>query len=387
MSKRKKKFSSEKRRCVLCNRVLFQFEDNYVTGATGRIVCSDCLDTSKKLFAPNQQPTSCENSAPKSAAKVLTPQEIIYQLDKAIIGQNRAKRAIAVAIWKQLLRAVGDTTVPRTNLLLYGPTGCGKTALVREAAKIADLPFVNFDATTLSETDYRGRDAQDMVKDLMDRFHDHPKLSNGIILLDEVDKLAARGGDIRTEYNRGTQHALLKLVEGVTITQETTTLSTDTLLFIFSGAFTGLKQEKRCFRPVQPIGFMRSPMNSASETSTSDISTDAFVSFGMEPELLGRVGQYIPLSPLTAKELQHILLESNLSLYLQYQRFFKAKGYSLEFSSQYIDKLVDAALKCGTGARGLNNLVEAAVEPLLFKLAAGTLHKSIRTEDFSYVGR
>ena len=163
MSKRKKKFSSEKRRCVLCNRVLFQFEDNYVTGATGRIVCSDCLDTSKKLFAPNQQPTSCENSAPKSAAKVLTPQEIIYQLDKAIIGQNRAKRAIAVAIWKQLLRAVGDTTVPRTNLLLYGPTGCGKTALVREAAKIADLPFVNFDATTLSETGYRGRDAQDAV--------------------------------------------------------------------------------------------------------------------------------------------------------------------------------------------------------------------------------
>jgi len=379
-----------KRRCVLCGRNLFSFENDYVTGATGRIVCKSCLQASERLF-PRDIPgqSSVKASAP-SGGDILTPQEIIRQLDKAIIGQERAKRAVAVALWKQLLRAAGDTLVPRTNLLLYGPTGCGKTALVRKAAAIAGLPLISFDATTLSESGYKGRDADEMVKDLIGQFCDQPKLSAGIVFLDEFDKLAARGGDTRTEYNRGTQHSMLKLVEVVTVSWNTTTLSTDFLLFIFGGAFTGLTAKEDAPGTVRQIGFAETqpPANTADTQSggQQEITTEAFVAFGMEPELLGRVGQYIQLEPLPHPEMKQVLLESGLSRYLQYQRFFAAHGITLEFSSRRIDAIADAAMKRGTGARGLNNLVEAAVEPLLFKLAAGTLHKTVREEDLAHVG-
>lgn len=387
MGKRTKKKSntSYKHRCVLCGRVLFQFEENYVTGATGRVVCADCLNTSGRLFPVKQPEKQTAKNCEQPHYAILTPQEIIRQLDTAIIGQERAKRAIAVALWKQQLRAAGNTLIPRTNLLLYGPTGCGKTAIVREASKIAGLPFINFDATTLSETGYRGRDAEEMVKDLIDQFRDHPGLSSGIVFLDEFDKLAARGGDVRTEYNRGTQHSLLKLVEGVTVTQDATTLSTNSLLFIFGGAFTDLTDKRESFGAVQQIGFLES-QPPVEESDRRELSTDDFISFGIEPELLGRVGQYIPLESLTASDMKKILLGSSLSLYLQYQKFFDAYGITMEFSPKRIDALVGDAVKRGTGARGLNNLVEEAVEPLLFKLTSGTLHKSIQVEDMPYVG-
>jgi len=367
--------SQAKRRCVLCDRTLFSSEQDYVIGATGRVVCRDCLNVSKRLF-PEPQASS---PTKKPLEKVFTPQDIIRELDKSIIGQERAKRAIAVALWKQQLRAAGDTTVPRMNLLLYGPTGCGKTVLVREASKIVGLPFVTFDATTLSETGYRGRDAEDLVKNLIDQFPAHPKLSSGVIFLDEFDKLTARGEATRTEYNRGTQHSLLKLVEGVDVKHGSTTLSSESLLFIFGGAFTGLTAYQRSVTKMRPIGFAKEPFIESS-TDSSEISTDSFVSYGMEPELLGRVGQYVALEPLTSEELKRIFLESNLSMYLQYKKFFEAHGVVLEFSPKRIDELINEAMKRGTGARGLNNLIEAALEPLMFQLAVGNLSGLIRVE-------
>ena len=369
MGKRNSKKESAVRRCALCGKVVFAFEQGYVTGATGRVVCPDCLDTSKKLLSADRQ-----KAAEKDADKILTPQAIVQELDKSIIGQERAKRAIAIALWKQQLRAAGDQTVPRSNILLYGPTGCGKSALVREAARITGLPFISFDATTLSETGYRGRDAVDLVKDLMEQFRDHPKLPYGIVFLDEFDKLAARGGKSRAEYSRGTQHALLKLVEGVAVHHETAMLSTDTLLFIFGGAFTGLNDCLISAAPINPVGFMRrpSPVNSAAPFK---ISTETFVSYGMEPELMGRVGQYVALEPLGAAELKRILRESRLSPYLQYKRFFAAHGVTLEFSEKRVNALVEAAIARGTGVRGLNSLIEEAVEPLLFRLASSGLSR------------
>ena len=343
--------------CELCGRAVDLTHHEYVSGATGKVVCKKCLHVSQKILPGVERTgiTATDNS------NILTPQQIITELDKTIIGQAVAKRAVAVAMWKQQLRAAGDTSLPRTNLLLYGPTGCGKTALVREAARIVGLPFLNFDSTTLTEAGYRGRDARDIVQDLQDRYEGNPHLAHSVIFLDEIDKLTARGSDIRVQYNRGTQHSLLKLVEG----SEVGRLSTDTMLFIFGGAFAGLKASKNEPR-MRSIGFEKEIV--PNENATPSISVSDFVRFGMEPELMGRVGQYIPLEPLSAETLERILLESDLSLYRQYQKFFRSHGIRFELSAQRIHELVQGALNCGTGARGLNNLVEEAVEPILLRL-------------------
>ena len=375
MAKRTKKHlpGDGKRRCVLCGRLVFRYEWNVVVGSTGRVVCEDCLCASERVLESKQL---LAKNALRTHDTILTPQEIIRRLDEAIIGQEQAKRAVAAAMWKQQLRASGDQSVPRSNLLLYGPAGCGKTALVQEAARIVDLPFIAFDATTLSETGYRGRDAQDIVKDLITRFDGHPKLSNGVLFIDEADKLAARGSESRTMYNRGTQHALLKLVEGTEIDDGMHRVSTDQLLFIFGGAFTGMSPLKEPEKKANPIGFLRAaplPARDSRQASVSD-----FVRYGMEPELMGRVGQYVPVEQLTGRDLKRILMESRLSAYLQYQNFFSHHGVHLEFSEKFLDDLVEKAERQGTGARALNTLVEKAVEPLLFQLAEGKLRGCVR---------
>lgn len=359
----------EQKTCVLCGK-RYPFSDpSCIVGQTGRIVCSDCIGISRKILqAPssNQKPASNSN-----ISQILTPNQIIQKLDDVIIGQEQAKKAVSVALWKQQLRAAGDSTIPRGNLLLYGPTGCGKTALVREAAKIVDLPFISFDATTLTETGYRGRDAQDMIKELVTRFEGHPKLSSGIVFLDEADKLAARGSESRTVYNQGTQHSLLKLVEGMEVSLDNGfSISTEGLLFVFGGAFTDLACKKEAENHVRTIGFDRG----CSPKIESEFTSSDFASYGMEPELLGRIGQYVPVKKLTKEELLQILFESRLSVFRQYQTFFLSHGIRLQLSQKQADVLADAALSRGTGARGLNVLVEELIQPLLFALSEGQLH-------------
>ena len=360
--KKRKRPQAKKPSCELCGKPVDLARHNYVSGATGKAVCGMCLKVSQTILPSVEKASGSDNNS------ILTPQQIMAELDKAIIGQDRAKKAVAIALWKQQLRATGDRTVPRTNLLLYGPTGCGKTAIVREAARIVGLPFLSFDATTLTETGYRGRDARDMISDLQDRFGEHPSIANSVIFLDEIDKLAAKGSEIRTQYNRGTQHSLLKLVEGTEVDK----LSTETMLFIFGGAFTGLAT-KTALPRMRPIGFENTV--SPKEGVSPNISVSDFIRFGMEPELMGRVGQYIPLEPLSAEDLEHILLESELSLYRQYQQFFRTYNIEFHLSDEQIQKLVQDALARGTGARGLNNLVEETAEPILLTLAEHSLKK------------
>lgn len=374
MSKHKKKPQSSIRRCVLCGKTLSVEYGHCVVGATGRVVCEECLLLSARIV-------DSQRLSPKAASEtppvILSPQEIIGRLDDAIIGQSRAKQAVAVALWKQQLRASGDQSVPRSNLLLYGPTGCGKTALVREAANIVGLPFISFDSTTLTETGYRGRDAQDIVRDLESRFKSHPNLPWSVVFLDEFDKLAAVGNDTRMAYNQGTQHTLLKLVEGMEITCDNQLLSTEGFLFVFGGAFTSLTAPQEDPKPKRPVGFLVDPHGEdSSEESLRDIhkiGVSAFIDFGMEPELMGRVGQCVPLESLSGPQLKRILLDSRLSVYRKYQYFFRSQGVDLELSQSRMDDLIAQTVERGTGARGLNALVEELVEPLLLRLAEGQL--------------
>lgn len=310
-------------RCTLCKGSISIPDNNYVVGITGKMVCRDCLQTSFHLL-------ETPDASTEAAAPALTPQRIIQELDKAIIGQEKAKEAVALAVWKQLLRANGDATVPRTNLLLYGPSGCGKTAIIREAAKIAGLPFLTVDATGITETGYRGKNAADIVPDLLACFKEHPHVRHAIIFTDEVDKLTAYGGDWRQAYCQGTQHALLKLVEGLEVTADNMIINTADLLFLFGGAFGRMQDEQRFSNS---IGFV---WNEPSCSAAPQRTAENFCAYGMERELMGRIGRFVPVEQLTTEEMKRILTESNLSAFVRYKKFFRTHKIRLKL----LDELV-----------------------------------------------
>lgn len=352
----------ESRRCVLCWKEIRHPAESAVVGLTGYMICRSCLRAAKKVAAV--ETLKQEDMETAEGRPILTPQEIMAELDKRIIGQDSAKAAISIAFWKQQLKASGVTSVPRSTLLLHGPTGCGKTAIAREAALIAGLPFIHFDATTLSEAGYRGRDADEMVKDLFAATKDDKKAAYGVIFVDEFDKLSAQGGDQRVAYARGTQHSLLRLVEESELKIGNSFVNTENLLFIFGGAFSGIAEEK--VRHRNPIGFGAQQI---CEEESPELETEDFIAYGMEPELMGRITQRVALEPLRREDMKRILLEAENSVFRQYQTFFLEQGIQLQLSSKRAEQLINEALSFGTGARGLQTAVENMMQPLLFRLA------------------
>lgn len=352
-NKRQKKKAARLNNCALCGRPLPREQGRRVVGRTGLGVCDKCLRVGLKLTEPPKKSPEWVASG-----SVLTPQQLMEWLDRAIIGQERAKRAVSVVLWKQQLRAKGYD-IPNPGLLLFGPTGCGKTALVKEAAKAANLPFIIYDATTLTETGYKGNNAVDIVKDLRSRVDGDIRYA--VVCLDEIDKLAARGNESRREYSRGTQHALLKLVEGT----EVDGVSTDKMLFLYSGAFTGMSKESEK-KACRTIGFDRPKEENKDR---EEFLPSDFVAFGMEPELMGRISRCVPIEPLTENDLRNILLSSSLSHFQKYRTLFGVHGQTLELDEEAQEELIQKTLERGLGARGLNALLEEWIEPKLMRLA------------------
>lgn len=362
----KKKQSPPVPRCALCKGFINILDNDYVVGSTGRMVCRGCLEMSFHILEASKGTEKENVSAPS-----ITPQYIVQEVNKAIIGQEQAKSAVALAVWKRMLRANGDNFVPRTNLLLYGPSGCGKTAIIREAARIAGLPFLAVDATGITETGYRGKNAADIVTDLLTGFKGHPHVRHAIIFIDEVDKLSAHGADWRQAYCQGTQHALLKLVEGMEVTVDGMTINSTDLLFLFGGAFGRMQEARKC---AAPIGFVRSEPFCPSVTQHT---AEDFCAYGMERELMGRIGRFVPVEQLTTEQMKRILTESSLSAFVKYKKFFRAHKVRLKLPDELVEQLACESVAQGTGARGLDGAVEALVQPLLYALAEGKLSGSV----------
>ena len=325
------------------------------------------------LYERCEQPAKQEGRGDPANARpmeaVSSPRQIFDQLSRHVIGQEMAKQAIAVALYQHHLRITGKASVEKGNLMLVGPTGCGKTYLAEIAARLLGVPFVTADATQLTELGYVGMSMEDLFKALYKASGENPaKAAQGIIFLDEIDKIAASGeGGIR-RTNRDisgecVQQDLLRAIEGGGAPGRP--FQTGDIMFIAGGAFSGLRQAMaEC---AAPIGF--GGREAGRPQGERQPGLEDFVAYGMLPELMGRFQSVVLLDPLDRRALVRILAEPENSLVSQYVKMFAGLGVELKIPRETLEAIAKKAEKQGTGARALKSVLGAVLSPLLFSAA------------------
>jgi ATP-dependent Clp protease ATP-binding subunit ClpX len=379
------------RRCAFCGRA--RSEVKRLVAGPSVYICDGCIVACRQLLAEDRRLVA--PSLPKPAR----PQEIRARLDDWVVGQDRAKKSLAVAVYNHMKRIAasalpGEIELTKGNILLVGPPGTGKTHLARTLARILDVPFCIADATPLTQAGYVGEDVESIITKLLRAAGNDPRRAqNGIIYLDEVDKLAKRSGHDRDVSGEGVQQGLLKIVEGTKlqvriggdratgIGAEVVEVDTSGILFIAGGAFDGLARQVTARLRGSSAGFLGATARPIVEGALHSVGAEDLHKFGFLPEFVGRFPIVVALDALDEAALVRILTEPKDALVRQYQRLFAMEGARLEFSPGALAAIARRALARGTGARGLRSVLEDLLLEPMFDLPASGGVWNVSEED------